>query len=247
MLLHAKYASRSELLLQNDIWRSVIVPANYSLFQLHMILLEVFQLIESKETTHGFRLAKAIYPEHGITRFQLVHPEMIAQGSMKEIAHGVYIDRSQCRGSDSNADLVRIVRDDQVYRLDDHFFVSPLLVYEYGMAYEPTQEITIECKHIFTSARPTKTPRAVAGAGQMDGSLSGKRLDVEMLQAAFQRAHRPHGDTERGRAQSEEDVHEAWLYNRDRSMDNLPSLLSHATCNLAAFEEGERLCQPFMA
>lgn len=93
----------------------------------------------------------------------------------------------------------------------------------------------------------------------------------------FKRAHRPHGDvcyacaryqstcrtansrlchtsccnhclkTERGRAQSEEDVHEAWLYNRDRSMDNLPSLLSHATCNLAAFEEGERLCQPFMA
>lgn len=97
-------------------------------------------------------------------------------------------DRSQCRGSDSNADLVRIVRDDQVYRLDDHFFVSPLLVYEYGMPYEPTQEITIECKHIFTSARPTKTPRAVAGAGQMDGSLSGKRLDVEMLQAAFQKS-----------------------------------------------------------
>jgi hypothetical protein len=91
MSLHAKYASRSELLLQNDIWRSVIVLANYSLFQLHMVLLEVFQLIESKETTHGFRPAKAIYPEHGIKRFQLVHPEMIAQGWMKEIAHGVYI------------------------------------------------------------------------------------------------------------------------------------------------------------
>jgi hypothetical protein len=164
-----------------------------------------------------------------------------------------------------------------VYRLDDHFFVSPLLVYEYGMPYQPTQEITIECKHIFTPARPTKTPRAVAGAGQMDGSLAGKQLDVEMLQAAFQRAHRPHGDvcyacaryqstcrtansrlchttccnhclkTDRGRAQNEEDVHEAWLYNRGRSMDDLPSLLSHASCNLAALEEGERLCQPFMA
>lgn len=93
MLLHAKYASRSELLLHNDIWRSVIVPANYSLFQLHIILQEVFQLIESKETTHGFRPAKAIYPEHGITRFQLVHPEMVAQGWMKEIAHGVYIGK----------------------------------------------------------------------------------------------------------------------------------------------------------
>lgn len=105
------------------------------------------------------------------------------------------VDRSQCLGLEASKEL-HIVRDDRVYRLDDHFFVSPLLVYEYGTKHQPAQKITIDCKHIFTSTRPTRTPRVVDGAGQLDHPLgaspvpvSGKQLDVEKLQVTFQKAH----------------------------------------------------------
>jgi hypothetical protein len=91
MLLHAKYGSYVDDVTHNVIWRSVIVPANFSLFQLHIILLEVFQLIETKDTTHSFRPAKSIYPEHDITHFQPVNPDEVTQGWMKEIANGVYL------------------------------------------------------------------------------------------------------------------------------------------------------------
>jgi hypothetical protein len=186
------------------------------------------------------------------------------------------LDRSLCRGS-SDASLVRIIRDDRVYRLDDHFFVSPLLVYEYEDFHTPRREILIECKHIFTSARSTRTPRVVAGAGHITDQQTergDKQLDVELLQAAFKKSHQWQGDIcyicERyqsisrdshhichsqhclkmdcGRAQSEEDVHEAWWFNRHNSMDELPSFLAVArgTCNFTALEDGDRLCQAFI-
>jgi hypothetical protein len=181
------------------------------------------------------------------------------------------LDRSLCGGS-SDASLVQIVRDDRVYRLDDHFFVSPLLVYGVEGAHTPRQEILIECKHIFTSARSTSTPRVVAGAGHiMEPSREASQVDIEMLQAAFNKSHQWHGDVcyvctryqaahhrtcqsqhclkmDRGRAQSEEDVHEAWWFNRHSSTDDLPSLLtqSRGPCNFTALDDGERLCHAFM-
>lgn len=173
-------------------------------------------------------------------------------------------------------ELLRIVRDDRVYRLDDHFFVSPLLVYEFG-----DQEITVECKHIFTSNRPT--PRVVAGAGQIEQHAwdsqttlwvrsGASELDVEALQASFQSVHQWHQDvcyacvryqctmtsvchgtccnyclkTDRGRAQSEEDVHDAWLFSRDLSTQDLPSMLP-TVCHLAVLEDGDWLRQSSMA
>lgn len=93
MLLHAKYQSRMDDVTCSDIWRSVIVPANFSLFQLHIVLHEVFQLTESQDSTHSFRPAKSIYPEHNFTHFQPVSPDKVTQGWMKEIAHGVYIGK----------------------------------------------------------------------------------------------------------------------------------------------------------
>ncbi|KAG2175801.1 hypothetical protein INT44_000279 [Umbelopsis vinacea] len=266
MLLHAKYQLDDDVT-HSDIWRSVIVPAHFTLFQLHIVLHEVFQLIESEDTVHSFRPAKPIYPEHNFTYFQPVSPEKVTQGWMKEIAHGVYIDRSLCSGS-SDASLVRIVRDDRVYRLDDHFFVSPLLVYGFEGAHTPRQEILVECKHIFTSARSTSTPRVVAGAGHITKqSTEGNQVDIEMLQVAFKKSHQWHGDVcsvctryhhrtcqsqhclkmDRGRAQSEEDVHEAWWFNRHTSTDDLPSLLipSRGPCNFTA--HGERLRHAFIA
>jgi hypothetical protein len=90
MLLHAKLGTRTNPF-HREVWRSVIVPANFSIFQLHFILAHVFKLPQDKSTVHISRPAKAIYPEHAVTRYQLVTPEQISGGQLEEIAHGVYI------------------------------------------------------------------------------------------------------------------------------------------------------------
>ncbi|KAJ2959201.1 hypothetical protein NQZ79_g5273 [Umbelopsis isabellina] len=243
MLLHAKFGTRTNPF-HREVWRSMIVPANFSIFQLHFILAQVFKLPQDKDVAQISRPAKIIYPEHAITRYQLVTPEQISNGQLEEIARGVYIDKSTCYTRENIQDTSAIIRDSRVYKLEDHFFVSPRLIYEHTDVNGSSQEITVECKHIFTSSRSTMAPRIVAGAGQLEGfdATTASQLDVESLQASFQIAHNGqhnvcytcvhfqcctaksrecHGDCcsycikgQSGRASSEEDVHEAWIRNR---------------------------------
>lgn len=89
MLLHAKFGTRANPF-HRDVWRSMIVPANFSIFQLHFILAQVFKLPQHEAVAQISRPAKIIYPEHAITRYQLVTPEHISNGQLEEIARGVY-------------------------------------------------------------------------------------------------------------------------------------------------------------
>lgn len=102
------------------------------------------------------------------------------------------IDKSTCYARENTQDTPTIIRDSRVYNLEDHFFVSPRLIYEHTTTTGSSQEITVECKHIFTSSRSTMAPRIVAGAGQLDACHApptASQLDVESLQTACQIAH----------------------------------------------------------
>lgn len=83
------------------VWRTVLVPANFSLFQLHVVLQECFPWREDEFASHRYyhdstmvdgdalKIHKAV-PERSLTSYQIVVP-CEADGFVMEIAPGVFI------------------------------------------------------------------------------------------------------------------------------------------------------------
>ncbi|ORX93448.1 hypothetical protein K493DRAFT_375258 [Basidiobolus meristosporus CBS 931.73] len=150
----------------SEIIRTVLVPATFSLLQLHVALQELFGWAETRDSYHSFRHFPYSSGEGVLTTenpdviYQLVTPEA-CEGWIKNIAPGLFIEHTHphepaplfsLHNRDQPRELLtmRILRDERVYKLHHVFDKSSMLEYELETGVENRPNRILYLNHIET-------------------------------------------------------------------------------------------------
>ncbi|ORX77066.1 hypothetical protein K493DRAFT_308943 [Basidiobolus meristosporus CBS 931.73] len=165
-------ASQVEKYRGKEIIRTVLVPAAFSLLQLHVVLLELFGWDETRDSYHSFRHLPYTKNENNLTTenpdviYQLVSPDT-CEGWIKNIAPGLFIEHTHphdpaplfsLHNLVQSKDLLtmRILRDERVYKLRQVFGISPMIEYEYESGIE-THTARKLCLTLLETVSPEST------------------------------------------------------------------------------------------
>ncbi|KAK9764651.1 hypothetical protein K7432_007668 [Basidiobolus ranarum] len=161
-------ASQAQKYGGNGIIRTVLVPATFSLLQLHVVIQELFGWIETRHSYHTFRHFPYTKNENNLTTenpdviYQLVTPDT-CEGWIKNIAPGLFIEHTHphdpaplfsLHNLAQPRDLLtmRILRDERVYKLRHVFGTTPVLEYEFETGIETHPAHKLHLTHMETIA-----------------------------------------------------------------------------------------------
>ncbi|KAJ9077312.1 hypothetical protein DSO57_1017950 [Entomophthora muscae] len=137
-----------KITLESEAWAGVLIPGDFSLLQLHLLLLDVLGFQSTRYQTHAFHQPNPNYTEYQIaselvcqsphiTYQTIAHEE--CEGWVTELGPGAFVEHSNPRdpspafsvGKDEPALLaMRQLRDERIYSLDAAFQVGQHLHYD---------------------------------------------------------------------------------------------------------------------
>ncbi|KAK9708658.1 hypothetical protein K7432_009505 [Basidiobolus ranarum] len=159
-------ATLVEKLRGTEIIRTVLVPASFSLLQLHVVIQGLFGWSETRDSYHSFRHFPYINNENNLTTvnpdviYQLVTPDT-CDGWIKNIAPGLFIEHTHPHDPAPLFSLhslnqpkelltMRILRDERVYKLRHVFGLTSMLEYEFETGVDARPNYRLHLTHTET-------------------------------------------------------------------------------------------------